>query len=267
MNRNATRSSNTRSISSSSSIQVRGFIAHENNKAAQQQQQQLLLSHRDKAELESRLITRVGNMVQDTILNQSLSSLGWLSPRLEIISSDNDDNSSSDSRDHVLLVEISLTLPSLLHPDLQRLKKDIQLAAEMELAAWHKERNHQTATPLNGTRKTTTTIVQHQVKVVATATAVPPVPLMARLSEDPNELLEMLGPGLANVAHFVAVYSCKGGVGKSTVAVNLAYQLARAGGRVGLLVSEMQLYIYIYIYICILRICQCCCCFVVYSPA
>ena len=44
-----------------------------------------------------------------------------------------------------------------------------------------------------------------------------------------------LGSGLTHVQHVVAVSSCKGGVGKSTVAVNLALALARQGNRVGLL--------------------------------
>jgi ATP-binding protein involved in chromosome partitioning len=45
---------------------------------------------------------------------------------------------------------------------------------------------------------------------------------------------------LEKVQHVVAVSSCKGGVGKSTIAVNLALALARGGARVGL--ADVDIY-------------------------
>jgi len=47
------------------------------------------------------------------------------------------------------------------------------------------------------------------------------------------------GREVPGVRHLVAVASGKGGVGKSTIAVNLAVELARSGARVGLLDSDV----------------------------
>ncbi|MCL4188302.1 MAG: ATP-binding protein [Rhodobacteraceae bacterium] len=82
--------------------------------------------------------------------------------------------------------------------------------------------------------------------VVLTAHAPAPAPRAAPQGEPPalrigRHPAPQAGPEpLAGVRHILAVASGKGGVGKSTVASNLAVALARAGRRVGLLDADIH---------------------------
>ncbi|KAL7569079.1 hypothetical protein ACA910_016919 [Epithemia clementina (nom. ined.)] len=166
--------------------------------------------------MEEALKSAVGRGVKDPVLNRDLGSLGWLNSRCVAISDDGQ------------TVELLLRLPSLLHPELEHLKKLVASEATKAMFQWKQE--HGSSLPDKAA------LSRLNVEVIA----VSPVPFMSRLVENPDEVIRELGPGLENVSHVIAVYSCKGGVGKSTVAVNLAYELAQMGGRVGLL--DLDLY-------------------------
>lgn len=162
-------------------------------------------SPREMAELEDRVWSSVGTLVKDPEIDLSLKDLGWMNRRLAV---------SEDGT-----IQVLLKLPTMLHPSLDRLKESVRNVAEREVQTFMSEKSLDT----------------DGIKVNVEAMATSPVPFTCLRGEDLKEIEARLGPGLVNVSHYVAVYSCKGGVGKSTVAVNLAYELARIGGRVGLL--------------------------------
>lgn len=86
-------------------------------------------------------------------------------------------------------------------------------------------------------------VAQIRDAVIATASAIPGVSAVevnVTAAEQPQRRMPQRGPaGIPGISHIVAVASGKGGVGKSTVATNLALALAALGKRVGLMDADV----------------------------
>lgn len=170
----------------------------------------IILSKYEVAELEEFIYQNVTNTVDDPVLNHSLSSLQWLQKRMQIsyiysddIGTHSDELSTIENRQKkapIVSIQMDLRLPSLLYPKLEEWKRRIEEMIDDQTQKWMTEK--QKISFDSSTQPFIRTVLQ-----VLPPTK--PIPVMARFVEDSDVLLKDLGPGLASVAHFVAVYSCK----------------------------------------------------------
>lgn len=164
------------------------------------------MSSRAQVQLEEKIMG--SSNVLDPFLQKPIRTLGWLK------------KVTFASMQEQPTITIHLRIPSMLHPELHELKTRIISAVRMALIQM----------------KVVEDVNLTSIKVDISVEPAKPLQVHQQGQEQLQlHQLESLGPGLASVTHSVAVYSCKGGVGKSTVAVNLAYELAHRGVRVGLL--------------------------------
>jgi Mrp family chromosome partitioning ATPase len=193
-------------------------------------------SPRQMADLEERVWSAVGSNVKYPDTDLYLKKLGWNQRRLGVSkkgtneTSSSEEESSTSSKD---VVQILLQVPTLLLEHLEQVKSMVRKEAKREIVQWASDNKLQiTTTTGTSNDQDDISLLDVNVNVIPQQ----PTPWIVQTGQQSQEdVTSKLGPGLSNVSHFLAVYSCKGGVGKSTVACNLAYELARLGGRVGLL--------------------------------
>jgi hypothetical protein len=148
-----------------------------------------ILSRRQVADFEEFLYTSVGSLVKDPVLGRTINDLKWMNKRIA---------TSRRGEDGTIVVDILLKLPSLLHPSIKELQDELRRVAQEYAVEW-----------FNREKIVMTLDVKNTVEVNVAVLPEKPISAMAKLLENPTDLLSSLGPGLTNVSHVVAVYSCK----------------------------------------------------------
>ena len=198
------------------------------------------LSPREEGNLEQELLRAISEKALDPVLKSDIRKLGWLqslkintNSSSMILSEENEDGDGGvDETYHPISIE--LNLPTLLHPNLQEMVDNLKKVVSNQILEFMEKKGildkSQVKDSLNEDSNSNANANALETEVIVNCSKPSP---FVRNVEEQDDLIKKLGPGLSNVRHFLAVYSCKGGVGKSTVATNLAYDLARLGGRVG----------------------------------
>lgn len=166
-----------------------------------------LSTMRQNALLEEFIFSHVNENLNDPILKRPLRDLNWIRGPYVL------QNTNS--------IQVVLRLPTKLHPKLDVLVESIKQCTNEAIQMFNDKQEQTTEQKIDWDVDVQIQITSPQVKIDK--------------GETIEDVEKRLGPGLIHVSKFIAVYSCKGGVGKSTVATNLAYSLARKGGRVGLI--------------------------------
>lgn len=147
------------------------------------------LSPRLEAKLEERLLDALRTVI-DPVLKVNIRKLGWISsiqfPSTRTMSSTTEKSA----------VTIFLSLP-LLHPHKEEIEEKVRFCVQEEVLSALKE---ESTFEYDLDSKTVSVHVNF-------LEGSKPTPLGVETDED--ELLKKLGPGLKNVGHFLAVYSCK----------------------------------------------------------
>ncbi|KAL7482066.1 hypothetical protein ACHAW6_007754 [Cyclotella cf. meneghiniana] len=126
-------------------------------------------------------------------------------------------------------IVVNVHPPTLLHPQLHAMASNLALVLQEQVASLITSQQSSKWLVLN-------TDKLHNLEPSDIPVEIRIHPQSTRQQSQPTlKTSQTTLTSLQNIKHFLAVYSCKGGVGKSTIAVNLAYELASMGGRIGLL--------------------------------